>query len=119
MKGATQECTLIERRLAESLLFLETSRRSAGDKEYISAIRKLIVEHSQMRDALEQISRLTDISDIKMLASNVLMKSIYKNNIAHDTAIHEALLSLQKMLPSEAEVKKLAEARQLINKALQ
>jgi len=115
----TQENPLIERRLAESLLFLETNRRSEGDVEYIKAIRKLIVEHAQMRDTLEQISRLSDIQDAKEMASNVLQKNFYRDTINHDVAILEMLVSLQKMLPSEEDVKKLAEARQLINKVLQ
>ena len=110
---------MIERRLAESLLFLETSRRSAGDIEYIKAIRKLIVEHAQMRDTLEQITRLSDFQEIQSLAANVLHKSIYRDTISHDVAIHEMLVSLQKMLPNEEDLKKLAEARQLINKVMQ
>jgi len=114
-----QENQLIERRLAESLLFLETSRRSAGDVEYITAIRKLIVEHAQMRDALEQVSRMTEIQDATEMAANVLQKNFYRNTINHDVAIIEMLGNLQKMLPSEDDVKKLAEARQLINKVLQ
>jgi len=110
---------VIERRLAESLLFLETNRRSAGDREYIQAIRKLIVEHAQMRDTLEQISRLRDLYEIHTLSADVLQKSVYRDTVSQDMAVHEALVGLQKMLPSEDEVRKLVEARRLINKALQ
>lgn len=110
---------MIARRLAESLLFLETRRYSAGDREYVQAIRKLIVEHAQMRDALEQIACLSDVQQMRDLAVNVLHKSVLHNSIDHDLALHQALVHLQKMLPSDEDVKKLAEARRLINKALQ
>ncbi len=109
---------MIERRLAESLLFLETSRRSAGDREYIDAIRKLIAEHAQMRDALEQIGQLKQLQDIHALATNVLQKSVMHNSVGHDLAIHEALVNLERMLPGEEEMQKLVEARRLIRRAL-
>jgi len=89
---------MIARRLAESLLFLEASSRTAADKEYADAIKRIIEEHARMREALEAISYLSDSERSVEIATDVLNQTVNGDSVEHDLELRDTLLKLSDML---------------------
>jgi hypothetical protein len=108
---------MIARRLAESVLFLETRNRSDADREYTDAIRRVIEEHALMRETLEAIRYERSMRNIAAMASSALRQTA-GNRIDEDTALRETLSKLTKLLPSDEELHEMMLARSLIRKVL-
>ena len=89
---------MIAKRLLESLLFIETSSRTDADREYADAIKRVIEEHSRMREALEVIRSLSDSEEAVGIAINVLEQTIRGDTVKRDLELRDTLLKLSDML---------------------
>ncbi|MFC1626229.1 hypothetical protein ACFL19_00855 [Pseudomonadota bacterium] len=110
---------MIARRLAESVLFLETTCRTDADREYAGAIRRLIEEHSLMREALEDIRYQSNPKTIASLASTALQRTTEGVSIDCEKALRDTLSKLAEMLPSDEQIHELMVAKSLIRKVLE
>lgn len=108
---------MIARRLAESVLFLETRCRTDADREYAEAIRRVIEEHALLRETLEKISFERNFRNISKIASSVLRQTA-GSTINEDRALREMLAKLAGLLPSDEQLKEILIAKSLIRKAL-
>jgi len=108
---------MIARRLAESVLFLETRNRTDADREYTDAIRRVIEEHALLRETLESIRYERSMKNIAAMASSALRQTA-GNRIDEDTALRETLSKLTKLLPTDEELHDMMLARSLIRKVL-
>ncbi|MFQ5581996.1 MAG: hypothetical protein ACE5F3_05135 [Mariprofundaceae bacterium] len=106
---------MIARRLAEALLFLETSSRTAGDREYAEAIKRIIEEHAEMREALEAICCLPDAGKAAEIANIALEKTVDIDAIEHDLELRDALLRLSDMLLEDEHLQKARSDRTWLN----
>jgi len=109
---------MIARRLAEALLFLETSSRTAADREYVEAIKRIIEEHARMREALEAIACLPDSLRAANIAADVLEQNIGAESVEHDLELHETLLKLSDMLLEDRQLQKTRADRSLLGSLL-
>jgi len=109
---------MIARRLAESVLFLETTCRTDADREYAGAIHRLIEEHSLMREALEDIRYQSNPKTIASLATQALQNTAKGVSIDAEKALRNTLSSLAEMLPSDEQIHELMVAKSLIRKVL-
>jgi len=98
---------MIARRLAESLLFLEASSRTAADKEYADAIKRIIAEHARMREALEAISYLSGSERSVEIATDVLSQTVNGDSVEHDLELRDTLLKLSDMLLGDDYLRKV------------
>jgi len=89
---------MIAKRLLESLLFIETSSRTDADREYADAIKRVIEEHSRMREALEVIRSLSDSEEAVGIAINVLEQTVRGDTVKRDLELRDTLLKLSDML---------------------
>ena len=108
---------MIARRLAESVLFLETRNRTDADREYTQAIRRVIEEHALLRETLESIRFERNIKNIAQMASSALRQTA-GNSIDEDAALRETLNKLSQLLPSDEQLHEMMLARSLIRKVL-
>jgi len=108
---------MIARRLAESVLFLETRNRSDADREYTDAIRRVIEEHALLRETLETIRYERNIKNIARMASSALRQTA-GNRIDDDVEMRDTLDKLAKLLPSDEELHDMMLARSMIRKML-
>jgi hypothetical protein len=108
---------MIARRLAESVLYLESRASSDADREYTNAIRRVIEEHALMRETLEQISYERNIRDISRMASSALRRTA-GSTIDKDMEIRETLTALASLLPSDEELHEIMIAKSMIRKVL-
>jgi len=110
---------MIAGRLAESVLFLETTSRTDADSEYAEAIHRVIEEHSMMREALENISFQSDPEMISSLASAALQKTAEGGSFDYERTLHDALSRLSELLPTDEQIHQLTAAKSLIHKVLE
>lgn len=110
---------MIARRLAESVLFLETTCRTDADKEYASAIRRVIEEHSLMREALEDIRYQSNPNIVTSLASTALQRTTEGVSIETEKALRDTLSKLAGMLPTDEQIREMLVAKSLIRKVLE
>ncbi len=89
---------MIARRLLESLLFIETSSRTDADREYADAIKRVIEEHSRMREALEAIRSLFDSEEAVEIATDVLKQTVSGDTVKRDLELRDTLLKLSDIL---------------------
>ena len=108
---------MIARRLAESVLYLESRARSDADREYADAIRRVIEEHALMRETLEQISYERNIREVSKMASSALRRTA-GNTIDRDVEIRETLNALASLLPSDEQLHEIMIAKSMIRKVL-
>lgn len=108
---------MIARRLAESVLFLETRCSSDADREYTDAIRRVIEEHAMMRETLERITYEREIRNISRMASSALRHSA-GNAMDDDLALRASLKQLASLLPSDEQLHEIFVAKSLIRKVL-
>jgi len=108
---------MIARRLAESVLYLETRSHNDADREYTDAIRRIIEEHALMRETLEQISHERNIRTVTKLASSAL-RSTAGNLVSDQLAMRASLEHLASLLPSDEQLNELIVAKSLIRKVL-
>jgi len=87
---------MIARRLLESLLFIETSSRTDADREYADAIKRVIEEHSRMREALEAIRSLSGSEEAVEISTDVLKQTV--NGDKRDLELRDTLLKLSDIL---------------------
>ena len=110
---------MIARRLAESVLFLETTCRTDADKEYSEAIRRLIEEHSLMREALEDIRFQSNPAIISALAATALQRTTEGVSIDTERELRATLTKLAEVLPSDEQIHELMVAKSLIRQVLE
>jgi len=108
---------MIARRLAESVLFLETRNRTDADSEYTEAIRRVIEEHALLRETLEKISYERNMRNISKMASSALRQTA-GGRIDDDAILRETLSRLAMLLPSDEQIHELLVAKSLIRKVL-
>jgi len=108
---------MIARRLAESVLFLETRCRTDADREYSDAIRRVIEEHALMREALESIRFERNIRNVSRMASAALRQTA-AHAVDDDLALRESLARLAALLPSDEQIHEIMVAKSLIRKVL-
>jgi len=89
---------MIAKRLLESLLFIETSSRTDADREYADAIKRVIEEHSRMREALEAIRSLSDSGEAVEIAMDVLKQTVDGDTVKRDLELRDTLLKLSDIL---------------------
>jgi len=106
---------VIAHRLAETLLFLETSSHTAADREYLETIRRMIAEHAAMREALEHIYDLTDSAYIRTLAKSTLEQSHFKRDQAAEASARQIMEIFSEALPSEEQMEALQQAVEMIH----
>lgn len=105
---------MIAHRLAETLLFLETSSHTAADREYLETIRRMIAEHAAMREALEHIYDLTDSSYIRTLAKSTLQQSTFKQDPVEEASARQIMDMLSDALPTEEQLEALNKAAEMV-----
>ncbi len=110
---------MIARRLAESVLFLETTCRTDADREYAGAIRRVIEEHSLMREALEDIRYQSNPSIVASLAATALQRTTEGVSIETENALRSTLSKLAEILPSDEQIHEMMVAKSLIRKVLE
>ncbi|MDT8376373.1 MAG: hypothetical protein RQ867_06475 [Mariprofundaceae bacterium] len=110
---------MIASRLAESVLFLETTCRTDADREYANAIHRVIEEHSLMREALESIRYQSDPGMVSSLAAAALQNTTGGVAINTERALRDTLSRLVEMLPTDEQIHELMVAKSLIRKVLE
>ncbi len=110
---------MIARRLAESVLFLETTCRTDADREYTDAIHRVIEEHSLMREALEDIRYQSNTRIVSSLADTALQRTTEGVSIDTEKALRNTLSKLAEILPSDEQIHELMVAKSLIRKVLE
>jgi hypothetical protein len=110
---------MIARRLAESVLFLETTCRTDADREYTDAIHRVIEEHSLMREALEDIRYQSNAEIVSSLADRALQRTTEGVSIDTEKALRNTLSKLAEILPSDEQIHELMVAKSLIRKVLE
>ncbi len=109
---------MIARRLAESVLFLETRCKNDADKEYTEAIRRVIEEHALLRETLEKIQFERNIRKVSEIVSSVLRQTA-NSTIDGDVVMRETLTKLADILPSDEQLHEILVAKSLIRKVLE
>jgi len=110
---------MIARRLAESVLFLETTCRTDADREYTDAIHRVIEEHSLMREALEDIRYQSNAGAVSSLADAALQRTTGGVSADTEKALRDTLSKLAEILPSDEQIHELMIAKSLIRKVLE
>lgn len=110
---------MIAKRLAESVLFLETTCRTDADREYTDAIHRVIEEHSLMREALENIRYQSNTEVVSSLAEGVLQRTTEGVSIDSEKALRNTLSKLEEILPSDEQIHEMVVAKSLIRKVLE
>ncbi|MCF7821814.1 MAG: hypothetical protein K9M17_05150 [Mariprofundaceae bacterium] len=110
---------MIARRLAESVLFLETTCRTDADREYTGAIHRVIEEHSLMREALEDIRNQSNAGAVSSLAETALQRTTAGVSINTEKALRDTLSKLAEILPSDEQIQEMMIAKSLIRKVLE
>ena len=110
---------MIARRLAESVLFLETTCRTDADREYTDAIHRIIEEHSLMREALEDIRYQSNTGAVSSLAETALQRTTGGVLVDTEKALRDTLSKLAEVLPSDEQIHELMVAKSLIRKVLE
>lgn len=109
---------MITKRLAESVLFLETRCSNDADREYMEAIRKVIEEHALLREMLEKIRFEKNADNVSELAASALRQTS-GSSINKDMALRETLTRLAELLPSDEQLEEITAAKSMIRKALE
>jgi len=109
---------MIARRLLESLLFIEANSRTDADREYADAIKRIIEEHSRMREALEAIRCLYDSEEAVEIATGVLEQTVNGDTVEHDIELRDTLLKLSDMLLEDDRLQKEQPDGSLLNTLL-
>jgi hypothetical protein len=110
---------MIARRLAESVLFLETTCRTDADREYTDAIHRVIEEHSLMREALENIRYQSNTGIVSSLADKALQRTTEGVSVDTEKALRNTLSKLAEILPSDEQIHEMVIAKSLIRKVLE
>ncbi|MDQ6988286.1 MAG: hypothetical protein Q9M19_00265 [Mariprofundaceae bacterium] len=108
---------MIANRLVEAVLFLESQSHNEADKEYISAIRRMIEEHAMLRETLDAILTTKDINDAPEMARAALAQTA-QNTFEDNIALRQSLVNLSRLLPTDEQLQAILRAKSLIYQVL-